>query len=32
VLKLDGYQSARQVIQASEGGTIHVSKILTKTR
>jgi hypothetical protein len=32
VLKLDGYQSARQVIQASEGGTIPVSKILTKTR
>jgi serine/threonine protein kinase len=32
VLKLDGYQSARQVIQASEGGTIPISKILTKTR
>jgi len=31
VLKLDGYQSARQVIQASEGGTIPVSKILTKS-
>ena len=30
VLKLDGYQPARQVIQASEGGTIPVSKILTK--
>jgi len=32
VLKLDGYQSARQVIQASEGGTIPVSKILSRTR
>jgi len=32
VLKLDGYQPARQVIQASEGGTIPVSKILTKPR
>ena len=32
VLKLDGYQAARQVIQASEGGTIPVSKILTKAR
>ncbi len=32
VLKLDGYQSARQVIQASEGGTISVSKILSRTR
>jgi serine/threonine-protein kinase len=32
VLRLDGYQPARQVIQASEGGTILVSKILTKPR
>jgi hypothetical protein len=32
VLKLDGYQSARQVIQASEGGTIPVSKILSRAR
>ena len=32
VLKLDGYQAARQVIQASEGGTIPVSKILSRTR
>ncbi|HKF26739.1 MAG TPA: PEGA domain-containing protein [Candidatus Acidoferrum sp.] len=32
VLKLDGYQAARQVVQASEGGTIPVSKILTKNR
>ena len=32
VLKLDGYQSVRQVIQASEGGTIPVSKILTRNR
>jgi serine/threonine protein kinase len=31
VLKLDGYQPARQVIQASEGGTIPVSKILSRT-
>jgi serine/threonine protein kinase len=30
VLKLDGFQPARQVIQASEGGTIPVSKILSK--
>jgi len=32
VLKLDGYQSARQVVQASEGGTIPVSKILSRAR
>jgi len=32
VLKLDGFQPARQVIQASEGGTIPVSKILSKVR
>jgi serine/threonine protein kinase len=32
VLKLDGYQSARQVIQATEGGTIPVSKILSRSR
>jgi serine/threonine protein kinase len=32
VLKLDGYQPARQLIQASEGGTIPVSKILSKNR
>jgi serine/threonine protein kinase len=32
VLKLDGFQPTRQVIQASEGGTISVSKILSKAR
>jgi len=32
VLKLDGFQPSRQVIQASEGGTIPVSKILSKAR
>jgi serine/threonine-protein kinase len=32
VLKLDGFQPARQVIQASEGGTVPVSKILSKAR
>ena len=32
VLKLDGFQSARQAIQASEGGTVTVSKILSKNR
>jgi hypothetical protein len=32
VLKLDGYQSARQVLQATEGGTIPVSKILSRAR
>ena len=32
VLKLDGFLSARQAIQASEGGTVTVSKILSKNR
>ncbi|HSC44471.1 MAG TPA: PEGA domain-containing protein, partial [Candidatus Acidoferrum sp.] len=32
ILKLDGFQSARQAIQASEGGTVTVSKILSKNR
>jgi len=32
VLKLDGFQSARQAIQTSEGGTVTVSKILSKNR
>jgi serine/threonine protein kinase len=31
VLKLPGYQSARQVVRAREGGTIQVSKILSKS-
>jgi serine/threonine-protein kinase len=30
ILKLDGFQPARQAIQATEGGTVTVSKILTK--
>jgi len=32
VLKLDGFQAARQAIQTSEGGTVTVSKILSKNR
>jgi serine/threonine protein kinase len=31
VLKLSGYQSARQVVRAREGGTIPISKILSKS-
>jgi eukaryotic-like serine/threonine-protein kinase len=30
VLKLDGFQPARQAIQTREGGTVTISKILTK--
>jgi serine/threonine-protein kinase len=31
-LRMDGFQAVRQAIQASEGGTVTVSKILTKSR
>jgi len=32
VLKLEGFQPARQAIQTTEGGTVTVSKILSKVR
>ena len=32
VLKLDGFQPARQAIQTTEGGTVTISKMLSKVR